>query len=118
VNRATLHAIQEGVTAPSVDSATPIKGNVKAVHILAALSSLNDEISFTIKGRDTLKPILGPVTLEAGRSVFNPRELINLVAGTEVSDVYTDGIPIHDFVNFTFTGGVDGDELTVDLYLE
>lgn len=119
MNRATIYSgAQVEAEAPSANSATPIKGTVKAVHVSAALSSLSDQITVTVKTLDPEKKILDAVTIESDGGWFNPRELINLTNGTEIADAYNDGIAIHDFVNISFTGGEDGDEITVDLYLE
>ena len=98
------------------DSNTPIKGNIVAVYVEPVIACASSPtITITTKNR--------PLTiLEVATEIsdwYFPRTPTHLnTTGAPISNVYSLGVPVYDFVNVEISDGQAGDYVNVYLLLE
>lgn len=99
------------------DSNTPIKGNIVAVYVEPVIGCLTGAITATVATKNRPMTILEVSTEIAGW--YYPRIPVHLnTTGAPISDVYSLGIPVYDFVNVEISDGQAGDYVNVYLLLE
>ena len=105
------------VDAVDKDSNVMLSGRVVAVYVELAVSCpTTPTITITTKNAP-IQTILSDAMEESGWRY--PRTPVHLASdGSVISNVYSLGVPIHDYVNVELDGGLDGDNVTVYLYLE
>ena len=99
------------------DSRTPVDGRVVAVYVEPVCVCLSaPTITITTKGAP-VQTILVAATDVAGW--YYPRTVIHLnTTGAVVANNYSQGVPIHDFVNVKIEDAAVGDYANVWLLLE
>lgn len=104
--------------ASDADSRTPVSGRVVAVYVKPNIDCLSSPtVTITTKN----EPVI-TILAEANFQVADwryPRNIVHLnTTGAAIANVYSDGVPVHDYINVAISDANYGDDVDVYLLVE